>query len=479
MKLKSYIIAALTLLTMGSNAWAQRDITSTYITNATLSNGTTGWTVNNFNTPVQGNNTIGYASECYAGWGSLEKTAYSLTQTITLNAGHYRLVNYSFFRQGQAYNTDNTKSLAYLKAGSDQVAIKTLGSITAAGYANSQAEGANCFDSKMYRNVVEFTIAADATSIEIGIVGTFDEMRSWCIVGMFELFDLDDLASVSSPTDITYAITNPGFEYRDLSGWTNNITVGNNTYGNNNNFSSKAGIGFYESWQASGSGGLGNAGTFTQTLEDMPAGLYELSVYAQNIEQYNSSAGGTGMFVTANSNQTEIGSNGRYTVRTTLTSDGDLTIGIKLQGCTGNWIAVDRFGLQFYGDPLQAYKDLLDDKVTEAQALVDGGTLRTGAANQLQDVIDDNDNDDDAFTTEAEFNTAVSNIETAMSLANSIAARYAVFDAEKTKWEALKAGVPSCASLTTFESAISTANTAVTNATSVAAVNTQPCALQP
>lgn len=357
------------------------------------------------------------------------------------------------------------------------MAIKTLGSIDAAGYANSQAEGANCFDSKMYRNVVEFT--SDGSPIEIGVYGTFDAAYSWCIVGMFELFDLDDVASVSSPTDITYAITNPGFEYRNLSGWTNNITVGNNTYGNNNNFSSKAGIGFYESWQASGSGGLGNAGTFTQTLEDMPAGLYELSVYAQNIEQYNSSAGGTGMFVTANSNQTEIGSNGRYTVRTTLAYDGDLTIGIKLQGCTGNWIAVDRFGLQFYGDPLQAYKDLLDAKVTEAQALVDGGTLRTGAAGQLQTVIDNNDNDDDAFTTESEFNTAVSNIETAMSLANSIAARYAVFDAEKTKWEALKAGVPSCASLTTFESAVSTANTAVTNATSVATVNTQIAALRP
>ena len=154
----------------------------------------------------------------------------------------------------------------------------------------------------------------------------------------------------------------------------------------------------------------------------MPAGLYELSVYAQNIEQYNSSAGGTGMYVTANSDQTEIGAAGQYKVRTTLDSDGDLTIGINLDNCTGNWIAFDRFTLAFYGDPLQAYKDLLATKVAEAQALVDGGTLRTGAASQLQTIIYANDNDDDAFTTEAEFNTAVADIEAGMTTANQIAA---------------------------------------------------------
>jgi hypothetical protein len=259
----------------------------------------------------------------------------------------------------------------------------------------------------MYRNTLEFSIAADNTAIEIGIEGTFDEARSWCIVGMFELFDLDDLASVSSPTDVTYAITNSGFEYRNLTGWTNNITKGNNTYGDNNNFSSKAGVGFYESWQASESGGLGNAGTFTQTLANMPAGLYELSVYAQNIEQYNNSAGGTGMFVTANSNQTEIGSNGQYKVRTTLPADGDLTIGIKLENCTGNWIAIDRFSLLFYGDPLQALKDLRDGYVTEAQEILNGNDAQYLTAEQqtaLQSAIDAGI----AATTETDLNTVTS-----------------------------------------------------------------------
>lgn len=361
------IIVTFALLCFAGNARAQKDVTSQYITNAKLSNGTAGWTVSNFNTPQQGNNTVGYATEAYAGWGSLGVTSYSLTQNITLPKGNYRLVNYSFFRQGEYHNTDNSKSLAYLKAGSTQVAIKTLGSITPTGYANSQAEGANCFDSKMYRNVVEFTIDADNTTIEIGIVGTFDEMRSWCIAGMFELFDMNDLASVSSPTDVTYAITNSGFEFRDATGWTSSAGGG---YANNNNFGNKAGIGFVERWQPSNQGGLSN-GTFTQTLSNLEDGLYEVSVYAQNLEQYNSSAGGTGMFVTANNNQTEVSTNNLYKVRANVT-DGTLTLGIKLDGCTGNWIAFDRFSLLFYGDPLEALKDLRDGYVAEAQAILDG-----------------------------------------------------------------------------------------------------------
>ena len=471
MKTKQFILTLVALLAFAGNAMAQKDITSQYITNATLSNGTTGWTVNNFNPPVRGNNTVGYASECYAGWGSLEKTTYSLKQTITLPAGNYRLVNYAFYREGEGANDNPTTSRAVLKAGNQSVAVKTLGSISGNnGFANNQAEGANCFDSKMYRNVVEFTVASDNTQIEIGLEGTFTVMRSWVICGMFELFDLDDVASVSSPTDVTYAITNSGFEYRNATGW----TVTDMAY-QDNNWGNKAGIGFMEKWQWDA--GLGSNKQVTQTLTGLENGLYEISVYAHNINQRNGDAASTGMFLYANNDRTEIGAYGQYKVRTDVTN-GTLEIKVALENCTGNWIAFDRFGLLFYGDPLQAYKDLLAEKVSEAQALVDGGTLRTGAANQLQTIINDNDNDNNAFTTEAEFNTAVSNIEAGMTQANAIAATYAEFDAYKTLIDNLAAGAPSSTALTTFQNAVTAANTAVTNATSTTVVPTQIAALR-
>ena len=473
MKRKLFLLLCALLTTVGM--WAQKDVTSTYITNATLSNGTTGWTItctndggdgapaNAFSNSVRGNNTVGYATEAYAGWGKVYIHDYSMKQTITLPAGHYRLVCYAFFRWGQNFNTDANKSNAYLKAGDQQVTIKTLGSITAAGYANSQAEGANCFDSKMYRNVVEFV--SDGSSIEIGIEGTFDEAKSWCIVGQFELFDLDDVASVSSPTDVTYAITNSGFEYRDLSNWTNNVTVGNNHYASDDHFDpNRAGLGYYETWTSSGGGGkLGDAGTFTQTLANMPAGLYELSVYAQNIEQGNGNAGGTGMFVTANSDQTVIGVAGQYKVRTTLATDGDLTIGIKFDNCSGNWAAFDRFGLLFYGDPLDAYRELLEGAATAAQTLHDSGTLPTTVAAELQTAIDEN-NKPDEYTTEDEFNTAISNIESATTAAESCVAPYAEYNKLRTAVQALY-------DVDAYEELVENAHTTLGTALSTAATN--------
>jgi hypothetical protein len=474
---KLKLLLALLALFMGSNSlWAQKDVTSQYITNATLSS-LDGWTVTNFNAPKQGNNTVGYASECWAGNnnGSPVTTNYSLLQTITLPSGHYRLVSYSFYRFSWGAGDNPSKSLAYLKAGDNTpVAIKTLGSITATGYANSQAEGANCFDAKMYRNTIEFTIAADNTPIEIGIYGTHDAAASWVIAGMFELFDLDDLASVSSPTDVTYAITNSGFEYRDLTGWTQGITKGNKTYANNNNFASKAGIGFFESWNNKVA--LGDAGAFTQTLNNMSAGLYELSVYAQNIEQRNSDSSGKGMYVTANSDKTEIGARGQYKVRTTLKNDGDLTIGIKLEGCTGDWVCFDRFELLFYGDPLAAYQELLDAAVEEAQALIDGAAgsaISTTAKTAWQAVIDANDNDDKAFSEESDFTTALDNISNANANYQAMAAPYA-------KWLKVKAGAnamtlvanDNASATTTLTDAISAQNTAAEAALTLAALNT-------
>ncbi|MBQ9637608.1 MAG: hypothetical protein IJV36_06950 [Prevotella sp.] len=359
MKHLRLLLAFLIPLIGGGNLYAQKDVTATYITNATLSNGTTGWTVSNFNAPQRGNNTVGYASEAYAGWGSLEKTSYGLTQTITLPKGNYRLVNYSFFRQGENYNNDPEKSLAYLKAGDNQVAVKTLGSITASGYANTQAEGANAFDSKMYRNTLDFSIDADNTSIEIGLVGTFDVMRSWCIAGMFELIDLDQEATVDAPFDVTGYIVNPGFEYRDMSGWTLTPSDAFGAQGNTS-FDNKSG-GFYaERWQEKG--GLSDR-SMKQTINNIPNGLYNLSVY--------SFYGGTGAYIKANDNQLNISAStsGKYTVSTEVT-DGTITIEAGLSGGTSNWICFDRFELSYKGDPTVAIKALWEEALAAAKAAI-------------------------------------------------------------------------------------------------------------
>jgi hypothetical protein len=474
--MKRKLLFAIVALMCSVGTWAQKDITSTYITNATLSNGTTGWTVSNFNAPQQGNNTVGYASECYAGWDNLNIESYSLLQTITLPKGSYRLVNYSFFRQGLKADTDASKSLAFLKAGSNQVAIKTLGSITGVGgYANLQAEGANCFDSKMYRNVVEFNIDADNTEIEIGLVGTFDLKQSWIIAGMFELFDLNDLASVDSPTDMTYAITNSGFEYRNTYGWT---TVNDEThkksfwYMDNTALSNKAGIGWVESYEG---GGIDTGRQIYQTLTGLDNGLYEVTVYG-HLQQ---GAGSNGFYVYANDDRTAIGSTDQdYSVRTTVT-DGTLTIKLATDGCNGNWAAFDKVRLKFYGDPLEAYKVLLQGVVDKAQALVDGNTIPNAAESALQTVINNNDNDDNAFTEESEFNTAMANINAAYDTYKALEGKYALWLEVKNGAEAMalvENNNPTATS--TLSSAVSTQNTAAEGATTNEGINSAIAALR-
>ncbi len=474
MKRKLLLAACLVAGALGMNA--QKDVTSQYITNSTLSQGySTGWTATGFHAgPTQGHNTVGYTVECWAGDnnGSPARPSYSLTQDITLPKGSYRLVNYSFYRYSWSYDTDATKSEAYLKAGDKQVAIKTLGSIEGqASYANSMAEAANRFDTKMYRNFVEFDVDADNTVVNIGITGTHTAAGSWFICGMFELFDLNDVASVSSPTDMTYAITNPGFEYLNLHGWTNTPDnaywyMDNGNWGNEHK-----GVGWVEKWAGSN---FPDA-SLSQTLTGIDNGLYEVTVLAQ-------ARGGSGFYLYANDDKVAIGDRGDYSVRTNVTNN-TLTIKVGTESFAGDWTPVDNFRLKFYGDPLKAYQDLLDAAVAEAQALIDGAAgsaISATAKAAWQTVVDDNDNDDNAFTEESQFNAAIENITNANTNYQAMASPYAT-------WLKVKAGADAIAAVeytettagshSTFATAITTQTSAADNATTAAAITEATTAL--
>lgn len=350
MKQKVLLLAVLMIAgAFGSKLYAQKDVTAQYITNATLSS-LDGWTNVNFNTPVNAlhrnvnndnifsNATTGYASECYAGWGGLEKENYSLTQTIKLPAGNYTLVNYSFFRYGQNVDSDASKSQAFLKAGDAEVPIKTLGSITASGYANSQWEAAGCFDAKMYRNTIDFSISTDDTEIEIGIEGTFDLMRSWCIVGQFELIANDIVATLDSPFDVTGYIINPGFEYRDMTGWTLSEDGAIGTQNNDQSF--KTAWFYAEKWQSATNGAL-SARSMSQTISGQKAGYYRLTA----------NLGGDGTYIDLNGTKASWTKDGDYTIDYVLAEDGDLTISAgKTAEGAANWIHFDNFKLYYCGE---------------------------------------------------------------------------------------------------------------------------------
>ena len=153
-------------------------------------------------------------------------------------------------------------------------------------------------------------------------------------------------AQVTAGSDMTDAIINPSFETGNISPWTS--TDGGWVADNNNWSSGKVGTYFVERWQDGAYGGLSN-GTLTQTLTGMPAGRYTLTANAQNIEQQNASVHGTGYFLTLGSAKTEVTSDILTTVTYDLAEAGNLTIGMKLDGCTGNWVSCDNFRLTYVG----------------------------------------------------------------------------------------------------------------------------------
>jgi len=141
--------------------------------------------------------------------------------------------------------------------------------------------------------------------------------------------------------DMTGAIYNPSFELGNIDGWTSE-NCGN--VANNFNFGGRTGDKFCERWQ--GSGGLSN-GKFYQALTGLPNGVYKVTADLQNREQGNGDAAGTGFFVFANDDRTEglEANNGKTIEVTTTVSDGNLTLGVQLDGCSGNWICFDNFTL--------------------------------------------------------------------------------------------------------------------------------------
>ncbi len=317
-----------------------KDVTAQYIKNADFSDGLNDWTANNFAKPDK-QELSNYATEAYAGWAELEKTEYSLMQKIKLPAGNYKLVSNSFFRQGETYNTDVNKSLAFLKVGDQKIALKTLASETPKDYANSQATGAGVTTSGMYLNEIPFEVTGNG-EIEIGIVGTFDVMRSWCIVGGFKLYDMGKKADL---IDMTNKIANNSFE-NGLENWT---VEGDWAEQNANNEKVKVGTRYAEKWQ---NAGALPAGKIYQTIVGLENGKY--------IVKASAIAKGEGTQLFANDLTAVAPEEAAILSIEVEVTDHKLTIGFeRTSENQAYWVAVDNFQLYYVqNDPSTAIETI-------------------------------------------------------------------------------------------------------------------------
>ncbi|MBR3618633.1 MAG: hypothetical protein IKN44_02645 [Bacteroidaceae bacterium] len=182
---------------------------------------------------------------------------------------------------------------------------------------------------------------ADGAAVAKGVVNSYDNYEYADINELREAFIPAAKAQTTDGSNMTGAIINPSFEYGTKEGWTSDNC---GDVANNFNFGARTGDKFCERWTQAP--GTLSKGKFYQELTGMPNGEYKLTAELQNREQGNSDAAGHGFFLFANNDRTEGVTNDGQTIEvTTKVKDGNLTIGVELDGCTGNWVCFDNFQL--------------------------------------------------------------------------------------------------------------------------------------
>ncbi len=177
-------------------------------------------------------------------------------------------------------------------------------------------------------------------------------------------------ASGADPLDMTHYLVNPGFE-SGFGGWINyGMTTQTNTY-----LPGKTGGTYVEAWVSRGS--RVPDVSMQQLLTGIPNGKYRLIVKTGNIQQSatgssvnNTSKPQTGAFLFAGHKALPVDTIKDQSLDFVVI-DNQVTIGLKTENATGNWVPCDNFRLKFIGlHGLKDYADYLNDYITEAEKLL-------------------------------------------------------------------------------------------------------------
>jgi len=216
-----------------------------------------------------------------------------------------------------------------------------------------------------------------------------------------------------TPQDYTSYIINPSFE-NGTEGW----TITSLQSQGNDSFEKKAGSKYMEKW--TGKGNPVGSAKAVQTIKSLPTGKYRLTVGAQNLDQSNTSAKKTGVYIYAGSVKTTVYTPDDYSVEFNNTT-GTVEIGFVASNAQGNWIAVDNFRLYYLGEAdKEALVASLGTMITKANTLLAKNMISSAkealqtAKDAAQDVVDGKKEYASKITTD--LSTAISNAEASVSL---------------------------------------------------------------
>ena len=153
----------------------------------------------------------------------------------------------------------------------------------------------------------------------------------------------------------------------------------------NDAFSLKAGSNYLEKWVSRGSA-VGNA-KLSQTVSQLPAGIYTLTVSAQNIQENTPTDKQTGAWIFADDEKTIVSETGDYSVSVPVIT-GQLTVGFEAVDATGNWLALDNFRLECTSTSTEELRAELLQLIEETECYTDSLMSET-AMTRLKQVISD------------------------------------------------------------------------------------------
>ena len=487
--LKRYMIAALALVGLVSHAWAQ------------------DWTGKG-NTVAAGDYYLyNVKSGKYLTWGTNWSSRASLVEnageiaTLTLSEGKYKI----------AFNgmTSNTKGL-FLNGDKipfcDNVATAFSFVETSSGSKVYRiTDGTNYFACRT-------DFSAEPSPVETITDGTSDRTE-WMLISRQDRIDALADATADNPMDATFYIN--GAEINDLFNNADAWEGTDPTFNGRTGDLEATGFAAENYWGA-------NVESY-QTLTGLPAGKYRLSCYGFYRDGSATDAGtkyanGTEdikAYLFAGANQTPLSSimvgantsnddggveassgkwvpndmaqavlyffRGRYpavTVDAIVGDDGQLKIGVcKDAGTEQKWTIWDRFRLTYYGDDLTSYAEALEAAVTAANNFIALDVVPTAAEEAIGEVVAEQNK---TYTKKADYISATTAINDVVAQYNTeeLKSAYAAYKTMRTHVQTLENTetykyTDTGTAKSTFDGAISSANTAVETATTADAINTQ------
>jgi len=244
------------------------------------------------------------------------------------------------------YPNDGSRDIAYLTpeySSTDGFAFKNK---TSEAYLGPWADGA-------FENGAEFS--ANKSKANASHFSIYAISRTRWMANREELAE----CSEENPADVSYLITNRSFERYDE----NRKPLGWKTEGDGEiergYLSGCDGNLYMNNWQ--GSGNLSNR-SVSQTIDDMPAGRYRLSVYGI------CEADGAILFANDNSIELKHEGNANVSLDFNINETSALTLGVKLVNYQSNNIKFDNFSLSYIGTPIaDAIREAEHSESTKAE----------------------------------------------------------------------------------------------------------------